>query len=114
MHTCSYEFDIHLLFALWFSFLCCSRGSVSKSSKKGTSKSHYKPNDNGVSPKGTELDTSRVKVGDPFVSMDEKNQPSGGKRRKRMSGISCLIRPICLTFGMLLNFNFSIEDYMGV
>ncbi|GLJ16335.1 hypothetical protein SUGI_0276270 [Cryptomeria japonica] len=61
------------------------RGSVSKSTKKGTFKSHYKSNDNGVSPKSMELDTSRVKVGDPFLSMDEKSQPSGGKRGKRKS-----------------------------
>lgn len=57
-----------------------------KISKKGTSQSHVNPDDNGVSAKRAEVDTSRRKAQDPFVFMDDRDKKSHGKGRKQLLG----------------------------
>jgi len=63
-----------------------NRRASFKISKKSTPQSHVKPDDNGVSAKSTEVDTSRRKAQDPFVCIDDKDQKSRRKGSKQLLG----------------------------
>lgn len=63
-----------------------NRRASFKINKKSMHRSHVKPDDNGISTKSTEGDTSGRKARDPFVFVNNKDQKSHGKGRKQLLG----------------------------